>query len=207
MPLISGSLDFALSIVCFSIAMWGMRQRNDFLFTGFLWVATAAFVGAFNLAGMTQVNPTHHYLSQISTGIGSLAMGLGVWAASWGPLPGSRWGAIALSIIGAGVIHVLSDWQSLGLLNLLLGSTLLVSLLLSSVQAIRRGCPNAALSGLAAISVLLFVGFVMPQWKLPAEGLMFRDNVLHILLITCYSFLWLSVRGVTAEHREKLIDP
>ena len=204
MPNLSGSLDFALSMVCLFIAFWAARKGNDFLLHGFLWVTAAAFAGAFNLGGFTQVDPTHHYLSQVSTGVGTLAMGLGVLAGTFGPLSGSRWMAPVLSIFGAGAIHFLSTWPQLGLLNLVLGSTLLISLLVLAIQSFRRGQSGNAICALVPIVILLVVGFAMPQIKLRADSAIQRVDILHLLLITSYSFLWCSVRSATGRLTAKL---
>lgn len=196
MPLVSGALDFLLGLVCLGIAWGCVRVGNDFLFTGFLWVSSAALVGAFNLAGYSQVAGTHAFLSQVGRGPGTLAMGLGVFAALYGPFVGSRWSAGGLAIFGAAVVHLLSGSAILDLLSLILGSTLLVGLVLLAGRAFRRRRLWPALAATSALLLLLGIGFVVPRLPFPAEGVFRRVDLLHVMLALGYSLLWFGVRDV-----------
>lgn len=207
MPNISATLDFALGMACLGFALASIRLRNDFLFTGYLWVAAAAVVGAFNLGGFTQVDPTHHWLSQVSRGPGMLAMALGVVAAMVGPMPGARWLSAALAILGATTVHLLSVSPELDLVNLVLGSTLLLALFVLSLSAIRRHQLNLAVTALAALALLLFVGFGLSKVPMPPDGPFRRVDLLHVLLIASYWLIWRSASGASAEFaRANLSD-
>jgi putative effector of murein hydrolase LrgA (UPF0299 family) len=196
MPLLSGLLDFVLSLVCLAIARASMRVRNDFFFSGMLWIAAAAFMGAFNLAGFTQVAHAHAWLSDVSRGPGMFALALGVLAALYGPWNWSRWGAMALAIAGAASIQLLADSPVLDTFTTLLGVTLLLALLLLAAHAFREHRLRAAVTALLAVLLFLFVGFGMSVLPLAKDGLIRSVDVLHVLLAACYTLVWLSMRGM-----------
>lgn len=66
------------------------------------------------------------------------ALGLGVFAAVYGPLTRSRWLAPTISILCAGLVYLLSKSPRLDFVLTLLGTTLLVALLVLIVEAFRR---------------------------------------------------------------------
>jgi len=196
MPLLSGLLDFVLSMVCLAIAIAAMRARNDFFFSGMLWIAAAAFVGAFNLSGFTQVAPAHGWLSDVSRGPGMLALAFGVLAALFGPWNWSRWGAMALAIAGVASIQLLLDSPSLDAYTTLLGVTLLLALLLLAGLAFREHRLRAAGAALLAVLLFLFVGFGVGLLPLTKEGLVRPVDVVHVLLAASYSLVWLAARDM-----------
>lgn len=192
----SGVLDFALSVVCLAIALASMRARNDFFFSGMLWIAAAAFVGAFNLSGFSQVAPAHAWLSDVSRGPGMLALAIGVLAALYGPWRWSRWGATALAIVGAASIQLLADSPRLDAFTTLLGVTLLLALLLLAFYGYREHRLRAASTAVLAVLLFLFAGFGVGLLPLAKDGLIRPVDVLHLLLATCYALVWLSVRDM-----------
>ncbi|MFO0945571.1 MAG: hypothetical protein U1D30_06455 [Planctomycetota bacterium] len=202
MPWFSGALDFLLGLIALWIAWKSARLQNDFLFTGFLWVGVAALVGGFNLAGYSQVAPTHEFLSRVGRGPGTFAMGLGVFAAVFGGIPGSRWSAPAVAILGVSLVHLFFDAKSFDVVSLVLGTTLLLSLATMTVEGFRRGRARAAVASLVSLILLLCVAFVLPQLSLPTEGLIRRVDVFHVVLMASYSFLWIGVREMQIENSD-----
>ncbi|MBX9655701.1 hypothetical protein K2Y11_18960 [bacterium] len=202
MPVISGLLDLALSIVCLGIATWGARRRNDFLVLGFVWVAAAACAGAFNLGGFKEAAPTHQFLTLVSSGIGTLMMAIGVLAAIFGPLPGGSWLAPVVAIFGAGGIHHLKDWSHVSELNLGLGSVFLISLIILAIVGFQRGRLVATISAVISLGAILIVGFVLPKLQFSDEMILKRVDIVHLFLITCYSFLWLGIRSICVSRSE-----
>ena len=203
MPLISGSLDFLLCLTCLAIAVWCARTGNDFLFTGFLWVAAAAFVGALNLGGLNWTNDTHRWLSAVATGPGMLLLGLGVFAAVWGTFRAGRWIAPLLSIGGAGLVFYLWQAKSPRLTAVTTGMSLLVlvALLVLAGQAYRAARPAVAAAAAGAIGLLLVAGLGVNQLPLADDSLIRHVDVLHVVLIACYVLVWIGVRGVTPRRR------
>ncbi|MBX7167824.1 MAG: hypothetical protein K1X74_15940 [Pirellulales bacterium] len=194
MPLLSGWFDFALAAICVVIAVWAARAQNDFLFTGLIFVAVAAFAGGFNLGGWTQFAPTHEWLSQLGRGPGTLAMGLGVLAAVFGPWPSARWWAVALAIVGVGAVHALQGSPHFELVLTLWGSTLLVALLIAAVQALRLGRAPVAGAALGAITLLVVVGFAVNRIPLPEGRPLKHVDLLHLMLMACYGLIWFVAR-------------
>lgn len=197
MPLVSGLLDFALSVVCVVIAVASTRTKNDFFFTGMMWIAAAAFVGAFNLGGYTQVAPAHRWLSDVAGGPGMLSLAFGVLAALYGPWNWSRWGAVSLAVAGAASIELLQESAVLDTFRTLLGVTLLVALFLLAWYAHREQRPAAMASAVIAVALVLFVAFGMSMLPLSQDGAIRRVDVVHILLATSYSLVWTSVRAMS----------
>jgi hypothetical protein len=202
MPAISGMLDLALSIVCLGIAAWSARRRNDFLVLGFVWIAAAACAGAFNLGGFKEAAPTHQFLTLVGSGIGTFIMAIGVLTAIFGPLPGGSWLAPVIAIFGAGVIHHLRDWSHVGELNLGLGGVFLVSLIILAIVGFQRGRFVAAISAVISLGAILIVGFVLPRLQYSEEMILERVDIVHLFLITCYSFLWLGIRSLGISRSE-----
>jgi len=198
MPGISGSLDFALSIVCLGIAAWGSRRRNDFLVLGFVWIAAAALAGAFKFEGFTEATATHQFLTQVSSGIGMFMVGIGVLTAVFGSIPGASWLAPVVALFGAGLIHHLADWPHLEKLNLALGIVCLFSLVVLAVVGMLRGRLVAGLSAIISLGAILVVGFVLPNLQYAKDASLQRVDFVHLFLITCYFFLWIGVRNVGA---------
>lgn len=197
MPLLSGLLDFALSMVCLVIATAAARARNDFFFSGMLWIAAAAFVGAFNLGGFNQVAPTHAWLSDVSRGPGMLALALGVLAALYGPWNWARWGAMVLAIAGVAWIQLLHDSPRLDAYTTLLGVTLLLALLLLAGIAFREQRMRAASAALLAVFFFLFVGFGVGRLPLSKDGLVRPVDVVHVLLAASYLLVYFSARDMS----------
>lgn len=193
------ALDFALGLACLGFALASVRIGNEFLFTGYFWVAAAAIVGGFKLGGYTQVDPTHHWLAEVSRGPGMLALGLGVFAAKYGPWQAARWGAAGLAIAGAALVHLLAASRWLEPVNLLLGSTLLLALLAIAIDEARRRRFGSAGTALASLAVLLFVAFGLRLVPFPADGRLQRVDVLHVLLIAGYWLIWRTARNVAAD--------
>lgn len=202
MPVISGLLDLALSIVCLGIAGWGARRRNDFLVLGFVWVAAAAFAGAFNLGGFKEAAPTHQVLTLVSSGIGTLMMAIGVFAAIFGPIPGASWLAPVVALFGAGLIYHLKDWSHVGELNLALQIVFLLSLIVLAIIGFLRGRIVASLSAIISLAAILTVGFVLPKLQYSNGSFPQREDMVHLFLITCYSFMWLGIRSICASRSE-----
>lgn len=192
--IVSGGLDGLLGALCLVIAGDFARRKNDFLYTGFLWVSLAALVGGLNLGGMTEVDPTHRFLTQVSRGPGSFAMGLGLMAAIYGPFRFSRWAAPGLAIVAAAIYHLLWGQRILSTLSLVLGLVLLIGLVLFIVHASRRK-PLAALLATVSLVALLLVAFGM-ELLAPLAGSLQRVDLVHLLLIASYFALWRSVRMV-----------
>lgn len=197
MPLISGLLDFGLSVVCVAIAVASTRTKNDFFFAGMLWIAAAALVGAFNLGGFSQVAPAHAWLSDVASGPGMFSLAIGVLAALYGPWPWSRWGAVTLAIAGAATIALLQDSPIRDTFSTLLGVTLLVALLLLACYAYRERRSQAAAMALIAVGLFLFVAFGMSLLPLSQDGTIRRVDVVHILLAASYTLVWMSVRTMS----------
>lgn len=193
MPL-SATLDSLLCLACLILALASARAGNDLLFSGLLWVAVAAFAGTLNLGGFAEIRPTHAWLSQVARGPGMLTLALGVLAAEFGPVAGTRWMALSLSIVGAGFIQYMSGSPRLELVATLLGSTLPLAMLILSVKAIREARLKQAGAAGAAIVLLLFAGFGVSQVPLSTGGLIRHVDILHVVLIACYSSIWLAVR-------------
>jgi len=193
---LSGSLDLLLSLVCLAIACAAVRWRNDFLFTGFMWVAAAAFAGGFNLSGYSWTNDTHVWLSQVSRGPGTFAMALGVFATLYGPIPGSRWLAQAWSVLGAAFVTLHHGHPSLDTLTTILGAFLLLALVVLTFQALRERRAVPAVYALAAIALLLVVGFAVRSIPLPENGPMKHVDLLHLLLMAAYLLIWQSLRAM-----------
>jgi hypothetical protein len=189
----SGTLDLALSLLSVALAWQAARWRNDFLFAGFGWVAAAAFAGAFNLSGYHWTNQTHVWLSQVSRGPGMFALALGILASLYGPVPASRWLAPAWSIVGAAMVTLHEGHPSLNTLNTMLGACLLLALLVVVVQAFRESRQAAAGTALAAIVLMIVIGFAVSSIPLPADGPIRHVDLLHLLLMTAYLLIWYSL--------------
>ncbi len=202
MPLLSPALDLLLCLVCLVLAILSARARNDFLFAGYMWVAAAAFAGTFNLAGQTWTHATHTWLSQVARGPGMFALGVGILAAVYGPLPASRWLSPAVAIAGAGAIHLLSDSSHLESVATLLGTTLLIALLVLAFKAFRQHRVGPASAALMALVLLLAAGFGVSRIPLASDSAVRHVDLLHIDLIVCYVMIWLAVYGMSAVRTE-----
>ena len=199
MPLVSGLLDFGLSVVCLVIAVASTRTKNDFFFAGMIWIAAAALFGAFNLGGFSQFAPAHGWLSDVAGGPGMLSLTVGVLAALYGPWQWSRWGAVTLAIAGAASIALLQDSPILDTYRTLLGVTLLVALLLLAWYASREGRSRTVATAVGAVLLFLFVAFGLGLLPLSSEGVIRRVDVVHILLAASYTFVWMSVRAMSRQ--------
>lgn len=195
MPLLSAALEILLTLVCLSGARGAWRAGNDFLAAGFLWVAVAAFVGAFHLGGFTAVEPTHHWLSQVARGPGMLAMALGLRAALRGPAAADRFAACALSIVGAAAVHLLLPNRWLAPTVLALGIPLpLVLLAVARQGAAARRTPVVA-AALTCLALLLVVAFVLPRAPIGDAGILRAVDLMHLALIPAYAALALAAQG------------
>ncbi|MBX3414948.1 MAG: hypothetical protein KF708_19845 [Pirellulales bacterium] len=197
MPLVSGLLDFGLSVVCVVLAIGSTRARNDFFFAGMLWIAAAALVGAFNLGGFTQVAPAHGWLSDVAGGPGMLSLAIGVLAALYGPWPWSRWGAVVLSVVGVAAIELLRDSPLLDTFTTLLGVSLLVALLLLAWYARRERQPRAMAAALVAVGLFLGVAFGLHLLPWSPDGALRRVDAVHVLLAASYLLVWSSTRRMS----------
>lgn len=190
------ALDLLLALVCLALAVWAARAANDFLFTGFLWVTAAATVGTLRLSGQTALAPVHDWLSLVSRGPGTLALGLGVLSRIYGPWPGQRWAASAVAVLGAALVYGLATVPQpatsqagtarLDTFNFLLGLVLLAALTLAAATALRNGRPRAAAAPLIALALLLFIAFGLGRLTFPSDAPLQRVDVLHLLLTACY---------------------
>jgi len=195
MPLLSAALEILLTLVCLSGARGAWHAGNDFLAAGFLWVAVAAFVGAFNLGGFTAVDPTLPWLSQVARGPGMLAMALGLRAALRGPAAADRYAACALSIVGAAAVHLLLPSRWLAPAVLALGLPLPLALLAVAREgAAARRTPVVA-AALVCLALLLVVAFVLPWLPIGDAGLLRAVDVMHLALIPAYAALAEAARG------------
>lgn len=186
MPLVSAALEIVLTLTCVGCARTGVRSGNDFLVVGFLWVAAASFVGAFNLGGVTTVDPTHRWLAAVGRGPATAAMALGLAAAWFGAWRHQRLGAVVLTVVGATAIHLLLGTPSLGPVTLLLGGTLPATLLLVFLSAARRGAVAAAVPAMIALVSFVAVAFVVPRVALPPWLPLERVDVFHLVLVAAY---------------------
>ncbi len=104
MPIISGSLDALLGIVCLYLCQAFARAGNDFLAHGFAWISSAALVGGLKLGGFSAFADTHSFLTDVSKGPGMLFLSLGIIAAIFGAGGIARWSAPILSAAGVGLV-------------------------------------------------------------------------------------------------------
>lgn len=197
----SALLDFTLSMVSLLIVIGTIRIGNDFLYSGFLWLAMATFVGTLVLAGFPGVRATHVWLDQVCHGPGALAMGIGVLAQLYGPFKGARWTAQLLAIGGATITYFLADrpWREFAVIAM--GLVLLLSLALLCIQHYKQG--HTAEAGAALVSALLlaFVGLGLNRIPIPSESPLRHVDILHLTLIVAYPLMWISVSRVYQDTR------
>ncbi len=199
MPIISPSLDLILALTCLWIAYSAVRSQNDFFFSGCLWLAAAAFFGALKLAGFSQVQETHAWLTDVGRGPGTLAMGLGILAGLYRPARDFRWIAHAWAILGAGATLQFSQQPWLGSVNLAFGVVLLISLGLLSARHLKLGNPLMAGAALGSAALLAFIGFGLSRLPFSNESILKPVDVLHVLLIAAYSLMGTSLQAVTRQ--------
>lgn len=194
MHLLSPALDFALAVACLLFARDSVRRGGEFFFAGYLWIAAAAFIGSLRLAGVKDVGPTHDFLTDVGRGAGMFLLALGVLTILDKPWPGSRWMAIAISIVAPAAVHVLGHAPVVDTINLLLGSTLLLSLLLLATRAIARGKNVSTICAAVSLTAFLAVGFGVQAIPLSSQIPVRHVDITHILLIVAYAAMWKSVR-------------
>ena len=200
----SALLDFTLSMVSLLIVLGTIRIGNDFLFSGFLWLAMATFVGTLVLAGVPGVRATHVWLDQVCRGPGALAMGIGILAQLYGPFKGARWTAQLLAIGGAAITYFLADRPWREFFVIAMGLVLLLSLALLCIRHYKQGHTAEAGAALASALLLAFVGLGLNRLPIPSQSPIRQVDILHVTLIVAYPLMWISASRAYLEANRML---
>ncbi|MEZ6081588.1 MAG: hypothetical protein R3C56_39740 [Pirellulaceae bacterium] len=180
----SALLDFTLSMVSLLIVLGTIRIGNDFLFSGFLWLAMATFVGTLVLAGVPGVRATHVWLDQVCRGLDRLRWELASSPSSTG-LSRARWTAQLLAIGGATITYFLAD-RPLAEFVVAMGLVLLLSLALLCIRHFKQGHTAEAGAALASALPLAFAGLGLNRIPIPSESPLRHVDILHVTLIVAY---------------------
>ena len=193
---LSPILDLILSLVCLYYGWRLLHEKHDLLGVGYLMIAPAAFIGFFDMGGMTEFRWIHDFLSAISRLIGTLAMGLGVVALLMGQLR-QRYGSYALSVFGPALtyyFYVINRGPMEGL-YIWSGSIFLIAILALAVRLWMKGQVTYAILSISAIILTAYVGLFLNT--LP-KGLPLRPvDILHISLMLSYTAIYHSVYAYT----------
>lgn len=199
MPIISGSLDALLGIVCLYLCQAFARAGNDFLAHGFAWISSAALMGGLRLGGFSAFADTHSFLTDVSKGPGMLLLSLGIIAAIFGAGGIARWSAPILSAAGVGLVVFFLGTSRLDSITLGMGMTILPALLLIASTHGRSGRFLPMLAALGSLASLLFVAFGVRHLPIDDDGLFRPVDAIHILLATAYLLLASSVRSLPSS--------
>ena len=200
MPIISGSLDALLGIVCLILCRASARAGNDFLAHGFAWISSAALVGGLRLGGFSEFADTHFFLTQVSKGPGMLFLSLGIFVPMTGCCPSTRWWSPMLSATGVGLVTFYLESPTLDQITLGMSLTILLALLLLAFSHVKARRSLPMLAALGSLASLLFVAFGVRQLPLTEDGLFRPVDLVHILLAIAYLLLAGSVRSLSSSR-------
>ena len=189
---LSPVLDLLLSLVCMYYGWRLLRGGHDLLGVGYLMIAPAAFIGFFDMSGMTEFRWIHDFLSAISRLMGTLAMGLGVVALLMGQR-GQRYAAYALPVFGPAATYYFYEINKGPLEGLYIwsGSIFLIAMLALAVMLWRRGDTKYAVLSISAILLTAYVGLFLNT--VPKSLPLRPVDILHISLALSYTAIYYSV--------------
>ena len=200
---LSPILDLMLSFVCLFLGWRLLSKEHDLLGVGYLMIAPAAFIGFFDMGGMTEFRWIHDFLSAVSRLIGTLAMGLGVVALLMGQRK-QRYGSYALSIFGPVLtyyFYVINKGPMEGL-YIWSGSIFLIAILALAVRLWIKGQVLYAILSISAILLTAYVGLFLHT--LP-KGLPLRPvDILHTSLMLSYTAIYYSVTAYAKPKPESV---
>ncbi len=199
MPIISGSLDALLGIVCLILCRASARTGNDLLAHGFAWIASAALVGGLRFGGFTEFTETHSFLTQVSKGPGMLFLSLGIFLAMTGCRQSTRWWAPILSATGVGLVLFYLKTPWLDPFTLGMSLTILPALVLLAFTHGKAGRSLPMLAAFGSLASLLFIAFGVGRLPLASDGLFRPVDLVHILLAAAYLLLAGSVRSLPSS--------
>jgi hypothetical protein len=191
---LSPVLDLLLSLVCLYYGWRLLRDGHDLLGAGYLMIAPAAFIGFFDMGGMTDFRWIHDFLSALSRLMGTLAMGLGVVALLMGQRE-QRYAGYGLAIFSPAVtyyFYVINKGPMEGL-YIWSGSIFLIAMLVLAVMLWRKGDIKYAIISISAILLTAYVGLFLGTVP---KGLPLRPvDILHVSLMLSYIAIYYSVRA------------